>query len=111
MNDFLDFNFSFDYCNDNETISRIIDRLLFYDCGSENGLLLDDLRYLRMLFYYYISPEKEKLSFDDELKTAFANTVTRTINAIKESDETDTYITTDLQELLVMENAVFEILA
>lgn len=108
MNDFLDFNFSFDYCNDNETISRIIDRLLFYDCGSENGLLLDDLRYLRMLFYYYISPEKEKLSFDDDLKKAFSNSITRIVNTINSSDETDEYMATDLEKLLIIENQVLE---
>ena len=110
MKDFLDFNVSYDYWNENEAIGRIIDRLLFYDCGGGSSTLLDDLRYLRMLFYYYITPEKDKLSFDDELKKAFANSITRTINAIRESDETDNYLTTDLQELLVMENAVFEIL-
>ena len=108
MKVFLDFDFAYDYCNDNEAITRIIDRLLFFDCGSVNTLLLDDLRYLRMLFYYYSYPYKEKLSFDDELKAAFHNSVTNTINSIRESGETDQYLITDLQTLLTIENSVFD---
>ena len=110
MKDFLNFeNVNYDdFWNEIIAINRIFDRLLFYDCGDKNETLLDDLRYLRMLFYYFIEPQKDKLSFDNDLKQSFTNSVSNTINALRASDETDKYLSTDLQELLLMENLVLE---
>lgn len=110
MKDFLDFNLKYLYFGlDAEAMGRVIDRLLFYDYPKEHRHLLDDIRFLRMAFFYFLSiDEKEKLSIDDELKGYFKRTIDRVVNLFRFSDEVDRMLEIDIDFLIKLKKVVVE---
>lgn len=110
MKDFLDFNLKYLYFGlDAEAMGRVIDRLLFYDYPKEHRHLLDDIRFLRMAFFYFLSiDENEKLSIDDELIGYFKRTIDRVVNLFRFSDEVDRMLESDIDFLINLKKAVVE---
>lgn len=110
MKDFLDFNLKYLYFGlDAEAMGRVIDRLLFYDYPKEHRHLLDDIRFLRMAFFYSLSiHEKEKLLLDDELKDYFKRTIDRVVNLFRFSDEVDRMLESDIDFLIKLKKVVVE---
>lgn len=110
MKDFLDFNLKYLYFGlDAEAMGRVIDRLLFYDYPKEHRHLLDDIRFLRMAFFYsLLIHEKEKLLLDDELKDYFKRTIDRVVNLFRFSDEVDRMLESDIDFLIKLKKVVVE---
>lgn len=110
MKDFLDFDLKYLYFGMNaEAMGRVIDRLLFYDYPKEHRHLLDDIRFLRMAFFYYLSIDaKENLSIDDELKFYFKRTIDRVVNLFRYSAEIDRDIERDIIFLINLKKLVSE---
>lgn len=108
MKDFLDFDLKFLYFGMNaEAMGRVIDRLLFYDYPKEHRHLLDDIRFLRMAFFYYISKdEKLNLSIDEDLKGYFKRTIDRVVNLFRFSDEVDRHLERDIVFLISIKKTV-----
>lgn len=110
MKDFLDFDLKFLYFGmEAEAMGRVIDRLLFYDYPKEHRHLMDDIRFLRMAFFYYISNDKKDiLSIDDDLKGYYKRSIDRIVNLFRFSDEIDNYLGIDIDFLIRIKKTVCE---